>query len=194
MMALSRLPSGRRASTMGLDFVDAPPDSPRHALYDFHQVVEIPKFDRRSFQSSTTFHIDALGTVDENVRHRRIVHQWLERTQSQSFIDQFVDQTIAIDLAQQVGMQIAKMCRSAPQLLADQLRIDRAQHRKVHAADQLLVELRLELLESSLAAGLVNERRSVQGFEHRRFLRACWSDGETLLVKRQRVERDQAPP
>ena len=58
MITLTRLPSARRASSIGLDFVDAPPDRRRDALSDVQHLRVAAELKFRQLQLAAPLDID----------------------------------------------------------------------------------------------------------------------------------------
>ena len=88
MIALTREPSGKRASTIGETVVDAPTDAADDAVDDAHQVRSSRNC---AVASRTTAALDehVLVGVHQNVADRRIRQQRLQRPQPKHFVQDF---------------------------------------------------------------------------------------------------------
>ncbi len=92
MTALTREPSGRRASTLGLDGIDAPTqggddpvDDPQHVL-----VVQEVVVDARDLPAP--FDVEVARAVDHDLRDRLVLQERIERPESADLTDHLVDQ------------------------------------------------------------------------------------------------------
>ena len=74
-VALTRLPSGSRASTMGDAFVDPPAHPGGDPLDDPHQVLGVAEAHVGLLQPTEPLDVDLPRPVDEDVGDRRIGHQ-----------------------------------------------------------------------------------------------------------------------
>ena len=99
-VALTRLPSGSRASTIGERLVDPPAHAGGDPLDDPHQVVDVAETHAGLFQASETLDIDLIGAIDEDVGHGRIGHQRRQRADAQRLLQQVVDEPPALVLVQ----------------------------------------------------------------------------------------------
>ena len=100
MMALTREPSARRASTIGLDSSMRRPTRADDALDDLHQVTIVLEDDVGFLELAFALDVDLVETVDENVGDRRIAQQHFERTEAEQLVDDVGDQRFALEQAE----------------------------------------------------------------------------------------------
>ena len=109
MMALTRLPSGRRASTIGECSSMRRPTRAGDPLNDLQQVLVVGEDGVRFLQAAEPLDIDLVRAVDEDVGDVRVLHVGLERPEAERFGDQFVDQPLFVDRG-----QLCERVRSIP--------------------------------------------------------------------------------
>ena len=92
MIALTREPSGSRASTRGLDLVDPPAerrddpvDDPQHVL-----VVEEDAVDPQDLAAALD--VDVLRPVDHDLGHGLVVEERLDRPEAPDLVEQLLDE------------------------------------------------------------------------------------------------------
>ena len=66
-MTLTRLPSGSRASQIGLELVDPAPHLADDALADIHQLRIVGEMDRRGFDLAVDLDVGRVATIDHDV-------------------------------------------------------------------------------------------------------------------------------
>ncbi len=119
-MTLTRLPSTNRASSIGLEFVDAPPDRRRDALGDVKHLRVAAKLQIGQFQLAAALDVDHARSIDEDVRYGRIAQQRVDRAEPDHLVDDvraedvlFVgvqqDFSLVRDLADQLGDEIRQL-------------------------------------------------------------------------------------
>ena len=97
MMMLTRLPSGRRASTSGRDFVDAAAD-PGHDLgRDVHDVLIVAERHIGQFELAAPLDIDLLCPVDHDIGDGLVFDQRFERAEPEHVGDQGLDEFALLD-------------------------------------------------------------------------------------------------
>lgn len=76
----------------------------RHAggdsLDDPHEMLVVPKTDRRALQLAESLEIDLVEAVDQDIGHRGIGHQGGQRPDSQGLFEQVVGQALLLELVQ----------------------------------------------------------------------------------------------
>ena len=95
-MTLTRLPSGRRASQIGLELVDATADLADDALADVHQLRIVGEPDRGPLDLAAHFDIGRLGAVDHDVGDVVASEQWLERSIAQHVVADVLEQLLLL--------------------------------------------------------------------------------------------------
>ena len=80
MIALTREPSGRRASTIGELFVAAPPERSDDAIDDALDVVFAVEFDVGLVEESASLDVDLVGTVNHDLGDRLVMQQRIDRS------------------------------------------------------------------------------------------------------------------
>ena len=66
------------------------------AIDDLHQMLIITEFDIRLFHLALTFHVDVVWSVDQDVADFGIFQQQLQRSQAERFVENFVNETLAL--------------------------------------------------------------------------------------------------
>ena len=165
MMALTRLPSGSRASTIGLVSSTRRPTRPDDPLDDLDQVAVVVEDDAARLQPPLALDVDQLGPVDQDVGDRRVAHQRLERAEAERLVEHLADQPLALAEVEQVGAVAGKLLGGLADLEAEFLLVHRADDRQVHAGDELLVQLPFEVEETILGRRRRRPRSIAFGLE-----------------------------
>ena len=90
--ALTREPSGRRASTIGLDSSMRRPTSDTILSMIRSRCFSSVKRDVGQLQPAVALDVDLVVAVDQDVRHRRVGHQRLERAEAEHLVLDVADQ------------------------------------------------------------------------------------------------------
>ena len=143
--ALTRLPSARRASTIGDDFIDPPADRRHDLLDDAHQVPLVLEPDRRRLQHAVSLDEHAVVPVDQDVGDRRVLEQGLDRPQAEQFVEHVVDQLLALGMVERVALLVEFLENDVADLFLDLLARHVFERRQVDEAEQALVKLDLQL-------------------------------------------------
>ena len=144
MMALSRLPSGKRASTIGSVSSTRRPTRPAMRCTICSRCRSSLKATFVSSSRPLPFDVHRLGAVDQDIGNGRIAHQRFERPQPERLVKHFLHQPFALGHAQQVGALPAQFLRGPPHFPAQFLVAHAAHTRQIDAANQLMVQLLLE--------------------------------------------------
>ena len=91
-MTLTREPSGRRASQIGLGFIDAAADLADDALADVEQLLVVAEADAGLLDLAVDFDVDVLGAVDHDVGDVVARQQRLERPIAQHVVADVLEQ------------------------------------------------------------------------------------------------------
>ena len=86
MMAFTREPSVRRASTIGRGLVDAPADRGDDAVDDAHDVVVVLEDDVRELELAGALDVDLARAVDHDLGDRLVAQERLERTETDDLV------------------------------------------------------------------------------------------------------------
>ena len=89
---LTREPSFRRASTIGLEFIDPPSDRRGDPLADVHQMRLIAEMHVGQRHLAALFDEGAVRSVDHDVGDAVVLQQRLQRSQAGDVVHQFVGQ------------------------------------------------------------------------------------------------------
>ena len=123
MIALTREPSGRRASTIGQT------SSTRRPTFDtMRSMICIRCLSSRNwtcglFQLAAAFDVDVLRAVDHDFADRRLLEQHFERAEAEGFVEHFVDEAIAL-VAVEVGVfGVAQMFDDEADFAAERRRL-----------------------------------------------------------------------
>ena len=93
---MTREPSGKRASQIGDDFVDAAADLTDNALADVQQLLIVAKTNSRLLNFSADFDVDRTGTVDHDVGDIVAGEQRLERSVTEHVVTDVVEQILLL--------------------------------------------------------------------------------------------------
>ena len=153
MIALTRLPSASRASTIGQVSSTRRPTRPtiRWMIWIRCRSSLNATFDR--LQPALALDVDDLRPVDQDVADRRVAHQGLERAQAERLVEHFADQPLALAEVEQVRPLADQFLRRAANFQPQFVLVHRADDRKVHSGDELLVQLPLDREEPIFIQG-----------------------------------------
>src|SRR5262249_35972315 len=98
--------------------------------------------------------VDGVVAVDRDVRDRLVLHQRLQRPEAEGLVEHLADQALALGAVEQAGAALAEVVGDAADFGAELVAVERADHRQVHAGDELAVELVLEAAELVGGPGL----------------------------------------
>ena len=101
MTALTREPSGNRASQKRRGLIHPPADPADDPADDLDQVPLVVEDDLGPAQAAAALDVDALRAVDQNVGDGRVAHQDLERADPEGLVEDLADQALALGHAQE---------------------------------------------------------------------------------------------
>ena len=108
MIALTREPSCRRASTIGLDSSMRRPTEADDALDDLrYRCASFWNDDVGLFQPAFALDVDLVVAVDQDVRDVGILEQRLERAKAEDLVQDVGDQRIPLEQAQRRRLALA---------------------------------------------------------------------------------------
>ena len=148
MMALTRLPSGKRASTIG----DV--SSTRRPTFDTMRSMICSRWSLSRNLTSRLLHlaaaldVDLVRPVDEDVADRRVLEQHLQRAEAERLVEHLVDEPLALHAVEQRVFGVAQALDDQADLAAERVALQVADARQVELVDQLAVDEPLELLEA----------------------------------------------
>jgi hypothetical protein len=87
--------------------VDAAADGADDPLDDLQQVPIVPEHRVGRFETPVPLDVDLVRPVDEDVGHRRVAQQRLERPEAEQLVDHVTDQALALLLAERGGQRLA---------------------------------------------------------------------------------------
>ena len=138
--ALTREPSGRRASTMGLDSSMRRPTSETILSMMRSRCFSSVKVTLRQFQLAPPLHVDLVVGVDQDVRHRRVGHQQLQRAEAQHLVLDVADQRAPLGIVDGRLFLLQQALDHRRDLLAQLLGRERLQRGEVELVQQLQVD------------------------------------------------------
>ena len=95
-MALTREPSGKRASQIGEDFVDAAADLADDALADIQELLIVAEANPGPLNLARDFDIDRARTIDHDVGDVVARQQRLERSVTEHVVADVVEQILLL--------------------------------------------------------------------------------------------------
>ena len=176
MIALTREPSGRRASTIGVDFVDAPADLADDLVDDAAKVRLVDERCVRLLDAAGALDEHGVGTVHHDFGDVFVLQEAIDRAVAEDVVGDVLDELGLVGgrqrgaLLGECGLQL--LVDAAPQIVLGEPTVveDRAQR-----VDQMVVDLLPELVEDRVTA---RARRTGRG----------------LHLVEPLVERHRAPP
>ena len=168
MMALTRDPSARRASSIGELSSMRRPTRAAMRWITCSRWSLVAEARSGQLQPAGALDVDHRGAVDQDVGHARVAHQVLDRAETEDLVHDLVEQLLALELRQR-GALLPEQGFHPAQALRAQLRGRHAlgldQVERVH---QALVHARLELLaEGRLPGRAVAQLLLLDGRAHR---------------------------
>ena len=148
MMALTREPSGRRASTIGRRFVDAPADLRHDAVDDLHQMFVVAELDVGLFQLAAAFDVDLVRAVDQDIADRRVLEQHFQRAEAEGLVEHLVDEALAFHAVEQRVFGVAQAFDDQADFAAQRVAGQVADARQVELVDELAVDDPFEFFEA----------------------------------------------
>ncbi len=148
MMMLTRLPSGRRASTSGLEFVDAAADAGHDLAADVDQVLIVAERDIAQFELAAAFDVNLLRAVDHDVGDALVREQRLERPEPEHVRDQRFDEFALLEVVQLYSALGQQFLDPAGKLRFEGGPRHFGRHRDVHVFKDQRLDLQLGGLHS----------------------------------------------
>ena len=102
--------------------------------------------DVRQVQFPIAFDIDLFVGIDQNVADAWVLQQRLQWTETEDLIENFGDDLISFDRAEQGLLGVDQLRQRRPHLVAQLLSFNRSQGVEVDLIQQLAVERELEIL------------------------------------------------
>ncbi len=146
-MTLTRLPSSRRASQIGLELVDAAPDLPDDLLADVEKLLAFAEADVRPLDLSADLDEDVLGAVDHDVGDVVARQQWLERPVAEQVVADLAQHAVLLDHRKGDPAERHDLLHDVLHLLARSLGRHSGEQRDVDRLDQRVVDLFLRPVE-----------------------------------------------
>ena len=144
MMAFTREPSARRASTIGEDSSTRRPTAETMRSMMPIKMDVVAELDRGHLQNAFALDVDPLVRVDQNVRHGRIGKQRLERPESENFIENFLGEALPLLQVHRRGFADDQRFENLRHLAAHVLAVDFGQAVEIQLLNQLAVNRRLD--------------------------------------------------
>ena len=169
MIALTREPSVRRASTIGARLVDAAADRGDDPVDDPHDVVVVLEDDVRELELARPLDVDLARAVDHDFRDRLVAQEGLERAEADDLVGDLLEHPDALGAGQGEAFLVDDLAEDLLDLAPD-----------LDLVGQ--VELRVEILddpaldpELDVAERLPDRRLGHQALRRRRRRRAAGS-------------------
>ena len=178
MMALTRQPSGKRASTIG----DV--SSTRRPTFDTMRSMICIRWSlsrnltSRLLHLAAAFDVDLVRPVDEDVADGRVLEQHLQRAEAERLVEHLVDEALALHAVEQRVFGVAQPLDDEADLAAQRVAFQVADPRQVELIDQLAVDEPFQFLEAlgALAGRRRPAGRTDAGWGRRRCRRSGRSD------------------
>ena len=129
-------PIGQARIDHGAGFIDAPADARHDLVDDAQQVLFIGEDHGGQFQPALALDIDLVVAIDQDVRHRGIGHQLLQRAEAQHLVLDVADQLLALLFVDRRGVLGQQALGHAGDLLLQALFGQRVDGRQVKALQQ----------------------------------------------------------
>ena len=149
MIAFTREPSGKRASTIGTV------SSTRRPTFDTMRSMICIKWSlSRNLTSvfsslAATFDVDVLRAVDQDVADRRVLEQQFQRAEAERFVEHFFDQALALVAIEQRVFGVAQMLDDQANFAAEHFAFHVTNAAQVELVDQFGVYAPFDLSNSS---------------------------------------------
>ena len=134
-------------------FVDSSPHGGYDLVDDAHQVSVVPEAGDRLLDLAAPFDEDVTATVDQDVRNRRILEQWLERAEAEDFVLNLLHEALSLLQRQQELLFFENLDRCGRDVRADPLLADGRNSTEVDHFEQSIVDPRLQILVQRISRG-----------------------------------------
>ena len=126
MIAFTREPSGRRASTIGQTSSTRRPTCDTMRSMICIRCLSSRNCDLGLFQLAAAFDVDVLRAVDHDFADRRLLEQHFERAEAERFVEHFLDQAIALVAIEEGVFGVAEMLDDEPDFAAQDVAFELA--------------------------------------------------------------------
>jgi len=130
------------------DFINPAADPRNNPLDNPHQVILVSEDHFRTVQLSEPLHIDLVWSVNEDVRNKVVLHQWLKRPQAEHLSMDFLQQTLPCLIADPRSVLATDVSSDLLNFRSQVLGTNVGEHRQVERIHQLFVNAHLELLKA----------------------------------------------
>ena len=154
MMALTREPSLRRASTIGLDSSTRRPTWETILSMMRNRCAVVVEAHVGQLQQSLALHVDLLVAVHQDVGDGRVLQQRFERSQAEDFVQHLMADALLFGGGEQVGFLLHHGQDGLPHFGAYAVVIDAGEGLQVDALQQLAVQGEFQLLVFGLERGV----------------------------------------
>ena len=151
-MALTREPSGRRASQIGEDFVDAAADLADDALADVEKLLVVAEADAGLLDLAFDFDVDRAGAVHHDVGDVVARQQRLERTETEHVVADVVEQFLLLGDRHHDVLDRDDLVDDVADFLARAVGVELRELRQVDRLDQRAEDGALDLVVAFGAA------------------------------------------
>ena len=145
MIALTREPSGRRASTIGELSSTRRPTRADDAVDDAHQVLVVLERRRQPLEHAAALDVDLLVRVDQDVADRRVAQQRLERPEAEDLVEDVAEDRSRSLMLSGVPLFGDQLEEQRPDFRLGARAVGRRQRLEVQPVEQLPVDVRLQL-------------------------------------------------
>ena len=169
-MALTREPSGKRASQIGEDFVDAAADLADDALADIEQLLIVAEPDAGLLNLALDFDVDRAGAVHHDVGDVVARKQWLEWAETEHVIADVVEQFFLLGDRHHDVLDRDDLVDDVADFFARAIGIEPRELRQIDRLDQRAEDNALDLVIGFRAARIDrrhNDRRRRAGWRRR---------------------------
>ena len=142
------------------------PHSRNDPLDDPHQVLFIGEDHTGRFQATETFDEHFGRMIDQDVADRVVVHQRLQRAESENFVEQFPLQAFALRDINHGGVFGNQFCRQNLHFAREFGFGNMCEQRQIERIDHFLVEADFHPLVFQLASVGIRIRVRIGWFEH----------------------------
>ena len=199
-MTLTREPSGRRASQIGLEFVDAPADLADDALADVHELQVVGEAHARLLHLAADLDECRVGAVDHDVGDLVAREQRLQRAVAQHVVADVLEQLLLLGNRHHDVLDLDDLADDVANLLARRGGVQLGELSEIDGVDQRVEDRRLDVVVFLRVPALLvlrGARRSSRGLQRRGGLglRALWGrgvGGRRLLRRSRCRDRDGA--
>jgi hypothetical protein len=168
----------------GLRFVDAAAHLGHDLFDDMEQVRVVLKTDRGFGEFAVALDEHLVVAIDKNVRDRRLLEQGFKRPESENFVEHLFDNLGLLRGSHRHALFIEQAFDHAADFRAHAVLGDGGDAVQVEHADQLAMDLRLQLEVAIRAAGGHGRRPAAMGYRtigsHGRLLGSNCSPGSTV--------------